>query len=100
MISEGLFGGQRGEELKYKRVIFWYLIGVGFGVGLDVRVPVVYMSGLVLIWHLAFLLYVNFRLKPYQRSLKIHRRTLFICHLVYLIFLIYINLINWLDSIP
>ncbi len=52
------------------------------------------MSIYVLILHLIYTIIVNLWIKPYQNSLKIHRISLFMQHLIYLFFLILINLIN------
>jgi hypothetical protein len=51
---------------------------------------------IVLFIQLAYILFINSKLKPYQNSLKVHQIGLLLQHLIYLLFLILINLINYI----
>jgi hypothetical protein len=57
------------------------------------------MSAVVMIFHLFFTCLINFKIKPYQNSLKIHRKVLLMQHIIFLIFLSLINLINYLPKL-
>ncbi len=48
--------------------------------------------------HLIYTLLINFKVKPYQNALKIHRYVFFLEHLFFLTFLLLINLINLDES--
>lgn len=93
---------RRKEEVNYKAFTMGYLFVVGVIIGcqkLLINIQSVNMALLVFVIHFVYLLIVHLAIKPYRRSLKIHRYTLLINHIIYLVFLVYINLINFLDQL-
>jgi hypothetical protein len=87
---------KKPEEFLYKKILFLYLFLMGIIILFfnDVKLYGIPMSCFVGFIHLIYTLLINFIVRPYQNSLKIHKSILFAEHVVYLIFLVMINMIN------
>ena len=97
---------QRRQEQNYKLVTFMYISTMGFLILIchPLSIPltgevVLLCSPIVLLLHCAYFAYV-LKANPYQLSLNIHKRGLIINLLVLLIFIVYINVINYVGTLP